>query len=460
MVQIDEKVYGTSAAKLESVFDAGTFVELGAYTKRLGSQKDFEGVVCGYGAVNGKLAFAFVQDSGRTKGAFGERQAKKICDMYALAVKNGAPVIGVFDSAGAVVYDGASALAAYGRVIKCVSDASGIIPQIAVIDGVCGGMSAVVADMFDFAVTVNGVSKLYVNAPFNVGADTGTSEFSAKNGISAIAVADAKEAYAKVRELITVLPQNNSDICIVETADDLNRESVFNPEKYTADELVAALSDKSSAVRLYENYAVNAYLGIASFGGVVAGVVASKPENGGLLDIKSARAIAKLVSFCDSFGLPVVTLVDSVGLDVSREAEESAYASELARLAYAYTSADNAKVTAIIGKAYGASFTLLGSKAEGADMVYALPTAAVSVLSPEASVAFVWNDKVGAEKSREELETEWKEKCASAAEAADRGEIDDIVEPAELRKRICASLMMLSAKADGKPARRHANMPL
>ena len=189
-------------------------------------------------------------------------------------------------------------------------------------------------------------------------------------------------------------------------------------------------------------------------------MVASNPEKDGILDIKSARAISKLVSFCDAFGLPVVTLVDSCGLDVSAAAEDGAYAAELAKLAYAYTSADNAKVTAVVGKAYGAAFTLLGSKAVGADMVYALPNAAISVLSPEASVAFVWNDKVGQEKTRAELEAEWKEKCASAADAADKGEVDDIVEASELRKRICAALMMLATKADGKPSRRHANMPL
>lgn len=459
MVQIDEKVYGASKAKVESIFDVGTFVELGAYTKRLDSQKDFEGVVCGYGAVNGKLAFAFVQDSARTKGAFGERHAKKICDMYALAIKNGAPVIGVFDSAGAVVYDGASALAAYGRVMKCVSDASGVIPQIAVVDGICGGMSAVTASMFDLTITIKDVSKLYVNPPFTVGKKTGSADYAAQSGIAAYVAKDSAEAYAKVRELIAVLPQNNADAAMVENADSLDRDSIFDPAKYTADELVAALSDSSSFVKLYGEYTDNAVLGLATFGGIVAGVVASNREKGGVLDIKSARAIAKLVSFCDGFGIPVVTLVDSEGLDVSKNAEDNAYASELARLAYAYTSAENAKVTAVIGKAYGAAFTLLGSKSVGADMVYALPTAAVSVLSPEASVAFVWNDKVG-EKSREELEAEWKEKCASAAEAADRGEIDDIVEPAELRKRICSSLMMLAVKADGKPPRRHASMPL
>ncbi len=456
MAQIDEKVYGSAMKAVEALFDSGTFVELGAYTKRLDSQKDFEGVVCGYGSVDGKLAFAFLQDSSRTKGAFGERHANKIAQLYSLAVKNGAPVIGVFDSVGAVVYDGAAALAAYGKVMKCVSDASGIIPQIAIVDGVCGGMNAVLASMFDLTVTVKDKSKLFVNPPFVVGNEKGTAEYAAQKGISAIVADDDKTAYAKVRELVTLLPQNNADAAIVETADELNRSSKFDSEKYTPEELIASVADKDSFVALYEAYVDNAKLGFATFGGVVCGVVVAD----GVLDIKCARAISKLVSMCDSFGMPVLTFVDSCGLDTTAEAEDAAYASELARLAYAYTTADNAKVTTVIGKAYGAAFTLLGSKSVGADMVYALPTAAISVLSPEASVAFVWNDKVGNEKSREEVEAEWKEKCASAAEAVDKGEVDDIVEADELRKRICAAVMMLATKAEGKPSRRHANMPL
>ena len=459
MAQIDEKIYGQSKTKLEFIFDAGTFVELGAYTKRNGSESDFEGVLCGYGAVNGELAFAFVQDSGRTKGAFGERHAKKIANLYALAVKNGAPVIGVFDSAGAVIYDGASALAAYGKFMKCVSDASGVIPQIAIIDGVCGGASAVVASMFDLTITVKDTSKLYVNSPFVVGGDAGKADFAAQNGLSAYNAKDASEAFGFARKLVALLPANNASGAFCESGDDMNRAVAIDAESYKADELVAALSDNGAFARIYADYTNNFVLGFASFGGITAGVVASNPENKGILDIKSARAIAKLVSFCDSFALPVLTLVDSEGLDVSLEAEGAAYASELAKLAYAYTSSNNAKLTVVVGKAYGSAFTLLGSKSVGADMALALPTACISVLSPEASVAFVWNSKVG-EKSREELEKEWKEKCASAAEAADCGEIDDIVEPAELRARICASLSMLASKAEGTPTRRHANMPL
>ena len=185
MANKDEKTYGSSQEKLALLFDAGSFVELGAYTKRADNADEFESVVCGYGAVEGALTFAFIQDSGRTRGAFGEQHANKIANLYSLAVKNGAPVIGVFDSAGAVVYDGAGALSAYGKFMKTVSDASGIIPQIAVIDGVCGGSSAIVASMFDLTVTVKESSSLYVNAPFVIGKEAGTPDFAATNGRSA-----------------------------------------------------------------------------------------------------------------------------------------------------------------------------------------------------------------------------------------------------------------------------------
>lgn len=455
MVQIDEKAYGLSKARLESIFDCGTFVELGAYTKRPDSQGDFESVVCGYGAVNGRLTFAFVQDGGRTRGAFGEKHAKKIASLYALAIKNGAPIIGVFDSAGAVVYDGAAALAAYGTLMKNIANASGIVPQIAIIDGVCGGSSAVAASMFDFVVTIKDQSELFVNAPFVVG----KTEKTDVQGLSAYEAADEASAFAYVKELLATLPANNADATLVDTADSANRTVAIDAENYEAEALVRTLADDGKLTRLFAAYTDKVVLGFASFDGIPTAVVASNPETKGIVDIRAARAIAKLVAFADSFSIPVLTLVDSEGLDVSAEAENAAYASELARLAMAYTTSESAKLTVVVGKAYGTAFTLLGSKSVGADMALALPTACISVLSPEASVAFVWNAKVG-EQSREELEAEWKEKCASAAEAADAGEIDDIVDPAELRQRICASLNMLAAKAEGAPTRKHANLPL
>ena len=455
MVQHDDKACGVSKERIASLFDAGTFVELGAYTKRTNSEDEFESVVCGYGAVAGKLVFAFAQDSGRTKGAFGERHAKKIAGVYDLAIKNGAPVVAMFDSAGAVVYDGAAALAAYGKLMKCISAASGVIPQVALISGVCGGSSAVAASMFDFTVTIKDRSKLYVNSPFVVGEAFDASA----TGISAAECESEASAIAYVKALLSAIPQNNAEgVVAADITDDINRAVAFDAKNYKAAELVAQLADNGRFVRVYEKYAKNLCTGFASFGGVMAAVIAS--DNGGTLDISAARAAAKMISFCDSFGIPVVTLVDSCGLDASADAEAAAYASELSRLALAFASSECAKVSVVLGKAYGAAFTLLASKTLGADLAYALEDACISVLSPAASVAFVWNDKVTEDKKREEVEAEWREKCASAQDAADCGAIDDVIDPADLRKRICAALSMLAYKADGVPARKHTVMPL
>lgn len=458
MVQKDQIVYCKSRKRLESVFDAGTFVELGAYTKR---NEDPVGVVCGYGAVNGNLVFAFSQDTTRNKGAFDEKQSKKIIDMYSLALKNGAPVVAIFDSMGAVVYDGVAALAAYGKLMKCVSDASGIIPQIAVIDGICAGMAATVASLFDFTVTIKDVSKLYVNVPFVVGNELNESGFTSKSGTASIFAENENEAFENVKKLLALIPSNNSEGAYTgDGADELNREVEFDTKAYSPDDLIKNIADNGSFIKLYGNYCENHTIGLATFGGIVTCVVASDPDKKGIVDIKSARAISKVMSFCDSFNIPVVNLVNSEGLDVSLEAEYAAYSSELARLACVCATSSNARVSVVMDKAYGAAFTLLASKALGSDIVYALPEACISVLSPEASVAFVWNDKINEGVTREEVEKEWKDKFASADAACELGEVDDIIEPSELRKRICSSLMMLAYKTDKAPERKHSVLPL
>lgn len=460
MVQNNHLVYGQSKERLEAIFDVGTFVELGAYSRKKDAE-DFSGVVCGYGAVCGKLVFAFSQDSSRKKGAFDEKQAKKIVDLYSLALKNGAAVIGVFDSMGAIVYDGASALAAYGKVMNCVAEASGIIPQIAIVDGMCAGSMSLITSMFDFTITIKDVSKLYVNPPFVVGDDIKASDFSAKNGTSVYCAENEAAAFAYAKELIDLLPSNNAEGALVcDSTDDINRIIDFDPSNYTPDELIAKIADFGKSIKLYADYCDNVNAYFVTFGGILSCVVVSNPDKKGIIDIKSARIISKLVAFCDSFNIPFVNLVDSEGLEASLETEYAAYSSELARLASAYATSTSAKISVVIGKAYGVGFTLLGSKALGADITYALDGACISVLSPEASVAFVWNDKVKSDNKREDVEAEWKEKVASSIEALELGEIDDVVESSELRKRICAALSMLVFKADKMPNRKHYNLPL
>ena len=452
-----EKGTTVGCAKIAALFDAGTFVETGAFMKR---GNDLTGVVCGYGAVNGKLVYAFAQDSDRKKGAIDALQAEKIAMFYNMALKNGAPVVGMFDSVGATVADGASVLSAYGKLLKVVSDASGIIPQIAIINGVCAGMAATVAAMFDVVVTVKDQSELYVNAPFLAGKEIGTTDYTAQNGLATIAAENEGDAVAKAVKLVSMLPSNCEEgVAIEDITDDINRTVAV--EGLAGKDLVNTLCDAGTFVSLGDAYATEMITGLASFGGVTCGVVANDAAvNGGVITCDGAKKAAKLISFCDGFSIPVVTLVDSIGVATDAEAEGAPLAAQLGKLAMAYATADTAKIGVVCGKAYGAAFTLMGSKALGADMVYALPTSEISVMAPASAVAFLWNDKITEEVTRADLVEKWTRECASPEAAAADGSIDDVVATAELRQRICAAVYMLMMKNGNAPARKHCNLPL
>lgn len=398
-----------------ALFDAGTFVEMGAFVRRRGEEQSYDAVITGYGSVNGKLAFAFVQDSDRTAGALDEIGADKIQKLYAQALRVGAPVIGVFDSAGAVVFDGASALSAYGRVMSLVSEASGIIPQIAYISGNCTGMAASIAAMFDLTVADG-------------------------EQVTDLTAVQAEDATAAVRALVDLLPRNNKDVNAVEPTDDVGRPVALSNG-------IASLADYAALTPLYEGIGEEVTTALTRMGGQTVGLVALD----GTLTAAGARKAAHLVSFCDSFSIPVVTLVDSEGVDQTNETSSLAYG----KLAKAYVTATTAKVTAVIGKAYGAAFTLMGSRSLGADLALALEGSVISTLAPETAVAFAMNDQITAEKSRADVEAEWKETYASPKAAAESGDIDDVVPEAELRARIISALYMLAEKADGTPDRKH-----
>ena len=448
-----EKGTTVSYDKIAALFDAGTFVEVGAYMKR--TDGDLIGVVCGYGAIGGKLVYAFAQDSDRNKGAFDALQAEKIVMLYNMAMKNGAPVVGYFDSVGAYVGDGASAMSAYGKVLAAVSSASGVIPQIAVIGGVCAGMAATVASMFDVTVTVKDKSRMFVNAPFLIGKEVGTAEYAAETGLSAVCANDDAEAEQLVKKLIAWLPSNNEEGVVAdELTDDINR--IVSIDGSNGAGLIKELADASDFVELGASNATEMLTGFIKLGGVTCGVVA----NNGSITCEGAKKAAKLISLCDSLSIPVVTLVDSEGVEMSREAEDNSLALQLGKLAMAYATADTAKITAVVGKAYGAAFTLMGSKALGADMVYALPTSEISVMAPASAVAFLWNDRITEEVTRADLVEKWTNECASPKAAAADGSIDDVVDAKELRQRICSAVYMLMMKNASAPARKHCNLPL
>jgi acetyl-CoA carboxylase carboxyltransferase component len=314
--------------------------------------------------------------------------------------------------------------------------------------------------MFDVIITVKDQSELFVNAPFIVGKEIGSAEYAAQNGLASVCAENEGDAYAKIAKLIALLPSNNEDgVVAEEITDDINR--VVSVEGLSGKALVEVLADASDFIEIGASYAKETVVGFASFGGVTCGVIASNSaENGGVITCDGAKKAARMVSLCDSFSIPVITLVDSIGVEVSGAAEGAPLASQLGKLAMAYATADTAKITVVVGKAYGAGFTLLGSKSLGADLEIALEDAVISVMSPESAVAFLMNDKITAEKSRADVEAEWCEKYASAVNAAENGDVDDVVNEETLRARICSALYMLAVKADGAPERKYARTPV
>ena len=426
-----------------SIFDEGTFVETGALiARRFGElpgegESELAGVVTGYGAVDGKLTCAFLFDATRMKGAVDGRTADKIVSLYDMAKKNGAPVVGVFDSVGANIFEGVSALAAYGRILSAVAGASGVIPQIALISGKCIGTLSAVAATFDIALLHDGAS-LYVTDPALTGEKDGQAPILS-------AVCDPESAAARIRSLISFLPPcAGCGISVFGCSDDLNRR-LAPTLPADADGILAAIADGGRLLPV--SNAGSLLCSFAEIGGVRCGIVLSdKNQNEGRIDAFSARIAARFVDFCDAFSLPVVTLVDSAGLAASGENERAPFSSDLARLALAYAGAGVPCVTVILGRAIGAAFALLGSRSLGADVAYAVEGSEIGALPADAAVAFAFEDALAKGKTKEELRREWMNMIASPVAAAATGEIDDVIPASELRCRVASALLMLSAK--------------
>ena len=435
----------TSAREaIATLYDANTFVETGAYVKRgfcdyLADEKTaaFESVITGYGAVDGKLVFAYAFDVTRNKGAIDDRTAAKIVSLYDAATKNGAPVVAILDSCGADIFEGVSALAAYAKILRAAAAASGVVPQLAYVSGKCTGTLATLAAMCDAVVKADG-AELYVTSPSITGKEDGQKALLTYEG-------DAASCAGYLRALISFLPScAGLGVAVNDPSDDLNRMLGNVTFGGSGECAIGAIADNGFYLTASKTSAlVAAY---AVIGGVKCGVLSSDTAaNGGKLDAASARMAARFVDLCDAWSLPIVTLVDSLGIDASSENEDG-FSSELAKLAFAYAGASVPKITVVIGRAIGAAYVLLGSRSLGADVAYALDTAEIGALAAEASVAFAWEKHITGDKSREELISEWRASVASPVAAAETGEIDDIIPVTELRCRIASACLMLSAK--------------
>lgn len=441
--------------RLALLFDANTFVETSAYAKRSFSDflstenaNEFEGVICGYGAIDGKLVFAFAEDASRMGGVIDERHAKKIADLYKLAITNGAPIIGIFDSNGTDIFEGTVGLAAYGKIMACISKASGVIPQIAFVAGKCIGTCAAIASMFDFVVK-SADATFYVSSPEITGVENAQDAVVSYKGSS-------EQCAVYIRTLVSYIPDNSTvGVIVGECADNLNKKLGELDFSGSALSEISVIADNGVFYEVSHDFEPSVSTAFATIGGVKCGIVANSfAVNEGKLNVGTARKISKFVNFCDAFSIPVVTLVDSLGLDVTKENETAYFAPELAKLAFAYSTSTVPKITVILGHAIGASFVLLGSKALGADLVYATANSEIGALNAERGVAFSWDKYISLEKTREDLINEWKATVTSPAVAAASGEIDDIISINELRARICSALLMLAAKGTSTVSRR------
>lgn len=427
----------TARARMDVIFDEGTFAEVGAF---IGDGEEFCPVVTGYGAVDGMLVFAFSQDYSRLHGAMGKAHAKKICKIIEMALEVNAPVIGVFDSAGAKIDEGSDALNACGEVISSLAFSKGMIPTVAVVVGPCGGAGAVAASLCDVIIVAEKTGSLYM-VPSSMLEDKtlGKPEKLAETGVSAITAEDDTSACLAARAICRYFTPE------MITSDDGNRAfdaSVFENPKYDVHSVIGSLFDTGSFTELFAKRAPQMTVGLASMNGRVCGVIANNPSfKDGKMCPGACEKAVKLIKLCRTIDVPVVTLVDGVGIGTTDKIEIGGVAGKLAELAMAY-SASARKVTVITGEAYGTAYSVLGSKALGADFVLALDRAKISPMNPVSAVEFL--GEVYDESKVDEIAAKWADENASPLEAAKKGYVDDIIEASELRARVASALEMFA----------------
>ena len=432
--------------RMTRLFDEGTFVEVGTYVGRKTTELDeeaddaLEPVVTGYGAIDGVLVFAFSQDYSRLSGALGERHAEKICKIYEMAEKASAPIVGVFDSAGAKILEGVDALAGYGKIMAAVAAAD--IPQIAVVSGPCVGAPAVIAQMMDFTVVAKKTGELRIAASGALTDKTlGTAEKLAEDGVCAILAEDDPDALEKVKALLPYFaftkPFGDEPNRAVSVAD------IIAGDEYDMHAVINEVFDNGSFLELWKESAQMIICGFAAMNSNVVGVMANNPAvKGGKLCPGSTDKAIKFVAVCEKLGLPIITLVDSCGMPSGDKAEAKGFASKLASFVRAYATCGCPKISVVLGRAYGSLYTVFGSKALGTDVTLALDSAKIAAMAPDSAVAFL--GEVTDESKHAGFAEEWARKAGSPLQAAKSGQIDDIIASEELRQRIGASLEMLS----------------
>lgn len=464
--------------RITSLLDDNSFVEVGAFvTKRSTDfnlqQKEApaDGVITGYGVIDGNLVYVYSQDASSLGGSIGEMHAKKIVHIYDLALKVGAPVIGLIDSAGLRLQEATDALNGFGEIYLKQSLASGIIPQITAVFGNSGGGLAVMASLSDFSFMEGKNAKLFVNSPNSLAAnykekcDTAAAPFQAKNGAVDYVGSSEAEVLAKVRELMTILPSNHEDDASYnECNDDLNRLlTQISSELTDTGKALQDISDNHYFFEIKSDYAKEMVTGFIRLNGMTIGAIANRTEmiddagkvtekyDGGLTSAGCEKA-SSFVNFCDAFGIPLLTLTNVSGYKATME-EEKTIAKAAAKLTYAFANATVPKVNVIIGKAFGSAYLSMNSKHIGADMVYALPGAQIGMMDAGLAAQIIC-DGEGAEAVKEKA-AEYEKLQSSAEAAARRGYVDSIIEPETVRQHAIYSFEMLFTKRENRLAKKH-----
>ncbi|NLU39333.1 MAG: acyl-CoA carboxylase subunit beta [Bacteroidales bacterium] len=489
-----EKGKLTARERIELLLDEGSFEEYDMFiTHRcdnFGIEKNKplgDGVVTGQGTIDGRVVYVFAQDFTVFGGSLSETFAQKICKVMDMALKVGAPVIGINDSGGARIQEGVTALAGYAEIFERNIMASGVIPQISAIFGPCAGGAVYSPALTDFIVMSKDTSYMFLTGPKVVKTVTGevvtdeqlggASVHGSKSGVSHFIAEDEREGILLIRKLLSYLPQNNlEDAPLAECDDPIDRLDDFlneiipdNPNKpYDVKDVIHSIVDYNEFLEVQRNFAPNIITGFAHFNGISTGIVANQPNYlAGVLDINASRKAARFVRFCDAFNIPIVTLVDVPGFLPGTAQEYGAIISHGAKLLFAYGEATVPKVTVILRKSYGGAYCVMSSKHLRGDINYSWPTGEIAVMGPKGAIEVLQHKNIKSIENEEErskfiteAEDEYKDKFANPYVAAQYGYIDDVIEPRNTRFRVIRALQALATKKDTMPPKKHTNIPL
>jgi propionyl-CoA carboxylase beta chain len=480
----------TARERILLLMDAGTFEEMDQFVMHRG--KDFgldkehylgDGVITGYGEINGRLVYVYSQDFTVFGGSLSETHAEKICKIMDMAMKNGAPIIGLNDSGGARIQEGVVSLGGYADIFYRNTLASGVVPQLSAIMGPCAGGAVYSPAITDFILMVENSSYMFVTGPNVVKTVTqeqvtaeelgGASTHSTKSGVTHFACSNEAECISHIKELLSYLPQNCEDdapVYAYEPADESRPKlDTFIPENpnhpYDMREVIAEIVDEESFLEVHRNYAENIVVGFARIAGRSIGIVGNQPQSlAGVLDNNASIKAARFVRTCDSFNVPLLVLVDVPGFLPGTDQEWNGIITNGAKLLYAFSEATVPRVTVITRKAYGGAYDVMNSKHIGADLNYAWPTAEIAVMGAKGASEIIFKKEIAEaadpeEKLKEKVD-EYTAKFANPYRAAHRGFIDEVIIPSQTREKLIRAFKMLQNKVDKLPRKKHGNIPL